>query len=108
MTRKKTIEAFSPEFGWTTEQGSFVGRAHTVYRNGTAIEMWIYVYRVREGDGAHTHLCLWESREVGKPDGNELAEFDAWRMHATGYVPDPWMRAQVSYQREDARWQATQ
>jgi hypothetical protein len=43
---------------------------------------------------------------VARSDGNEFAEFDAWRMHATGYEPDPWMRKQVSFQREDARWKA--
>jgi hypothetical protein len=106
--RKKTFEAFSPEFGWTTEQGSFVARSYAVYRHGAPAAKWTYVHRLREGDGVRAHFHLWESREVGKPDGNELAEFDAWRMHATGYVPDEWMRGQVSFQREDARWTAAQ
>lgn len=106
MIRKKTFQAVSPDFGWSTDRGSFVARASAVFRNGAPVAVRVYVHRVREADGVRTHFHLWESRELGRSDGNELAEFDAWRMHATGYQPDPWMRKQISFQREDARWKA--
>jgi hypothetical protein len=116
--KKKPIDVSSPEFGWTTPQGTFVGRAHVafqqvfqhdcqrsrVFQYGTPIVLRIYVYRLDEDGDRRTHFHLWESREVAKRDGNPLSEFDAWRMHATGYTPDAWMRTQLSFQRESARW----
>lgn len=114
MIRKISINVSSPEFGWTTPQGLFVGRAHatfqhslwhgTVFAHCAPIMLRIYVYRVSDDGGGRTHFHLWESREIAKRDGNALSELDAWRMHATGYTPDVWVRAQVSFQRENARW----
>jgi hypothetical protein len=107
-TPSPIIDAYSDEFTWTTPRGTFAGRSFAGIRpDGGKAYHHTVVYRL--ADGQRFHFCMWESREVGKPDGNTLAEFEAWRIHATGYQqPDnptsEYLRNHVSFQREHARW----
>ena len=94
----ENIDAFSDEFKWKGCAGEFAGISfsdtHQTYNR-------VMVWRIDPNSGKRLDFHIWDSVD---PKGNTLAEFEAWRLRATGHTPYGYLSEQPEFKKAFSLW----